>query len=63
MSGCPGLGKCERCGKPATSVDYRPSYIDEDGDGACVGKVITCEKCGQLSNEVWLKPVKKRSGR
>jgi len=48
--------KCHRagCENDATRTDYRPSYIDEDGDGECIGKTLTCDDCFNLNNKDWL---------
>jgi len=48
--------KCHRsgCKNDATRYDYRPSYIDEEGDGECIGKTLTCDDCASVSHKEWI---------
>jgi hypothetical protein len=50
------MSLCQRtnCKREATLVDYRPSYIDDNGEADCVGKVVTCEPCTSLTGEDWV---------
>ena len=56
----PTLTKGSKCGRAgckndATRSDYRPSYIDEEGDGECIGKVLTCDECFfDVENRDWI---------
>ncbi len=34
--------------------DRRPAYLDEEGDGCSIGKVISCQPCMQLNDEDWI---------
>lgn len=34
--------------------DRRPAYIDDEGDGCSIGKVISCQPCMQLEDADWI---------
>ena len=48
--------KCERkgCNCSAGSIDFRPAYIDENGEGQSIGKVSTCHNCQVLTDVDWV---------
>lgn len=52
---------CNRkgCNNKAIQPDFRPSYIDEDGDSDCIGRVVTCTRCRNVNDYDWIKGIRR----
>lgn len=52
---------CFRCGSSKDlKLDYRPSYINSDGEGDCIGRVLSCPKCSSLTDRGWIRRPKRK---